>query len=226
MCFILNTRRIFYQGIKLLPSQIRLVVLLMIIISSTAIPQWNTQSPIPTNHSISGIGAPTSSRVFIATDNNSFDNAGSLFESTDGGNNWIPREVPFGSSSPFYGLFFLDSQNGWLYGNENYKTTDGGTNWTQLPFLGSTYFMKFYSSNFGLATGNFGQYISRDGGLSWNPSPNDIFAYDFASDQMGLGVSSKWYLQNNRCRFNLYDCKNWICRISKVFKQYSRYRHC
>ena len=190
MYFILNIRRILYQSIKLLPSQIWLFVFLMIIISSTAIAQWSMQSPIPTSHSISGIGAPTSSRVFIATDNNSFDNTGSLFESTDGGNNWIPREVPVGSSSPFYGLFFLDSQNGWLYGNENYKTTDGGTNWTQLPFLGSTYFMKFYSSNFGLATGNFGQYISRDGGLSWDPSPNDMFSFDFIDDQIGLGVSA------------------------------------
>ncbi len=44
-----------------------------------------------------------------------------------------------------------------LYGNENYRTTDGGTTWTQLPFLGSTYFMKFYTTTFGLTTGNFGR---------------------------------------------------------------------
>jgi hypothetical protein len=35
-------------------------------------------------------GAPTAQHVFIATDDNSFDNGGSLFESTDGGVTWIP----------------------------------------------------------------------------------------------------------------------------------------
>ena len=35
--------------------------------------QWSTQSPIPTNLNISGIGAPTSNRIFISTDDNSFD---------------------------------------------------------------------------------------------------------------------------------------------------------
>jgi len=190
MYFIPNSRRIFNRKYYSIPDLAWLFAFTIIIINSTATAQWNTQSPIPTNHSINGIGAPTSSRVFIATDNNSFDNTGSLFESTDGGNNWIAREVPVGSSSPFYGLFFLDSQNGWLYGNENYKTTDGGTTWIPLPFLGSTYFMKFYNSSFGVTTGNFGVYISRDGGLSWNPSPNDIYSFDFIDDQTGLGVSS------------------------------------
>ena len=80
--------------------------LLILTFITTANAQWSTQSPIPTSHSISGIGAPTSSRVFIATDNNSFDNTGSLFESTDGGNNWIPREVPVGSSHPFLRTIF------------------------------------------------------------------------------------------------------------------------
>jgi photosystem II stability/assembly factor-like uncharacterized protein len=156
----------------------------------TSFAQWSTQSPIPTNLNISGIGAPTANRIFISTDNNSFNNTSSLFESTNGGNNWVAREVPTGSSSPFYGLFFLDSQNGWIYGNENYRTTNGGMTWTALPFLGSTYFMQFYNPNFGVTTGNFGIYISYDGGTSWEPSPNDIFAFDFVDDQIGFGVSS------------------------------------
>ena len=163
--------------------------LLIFVLFSTANAQWTTQSPIPTSLGINGIGAPTPSRVFIATDDNSFDDSGSLFESTDGGISWIQLNIPISLSSPFYGLFFLDNQNGWAYGNDNYRTTDGGTTWSQLPFLGSTYFMKFYAPNFGLATGNFGVYISRDGGLSWNPSPNDIFKFDFIDNQVGLGVS-------------------------------------
>ena len=151
-----------------------LFALILFLCASSVLAQWNTQSPVPTYLDVRGIGAPSAQRVFIATDDNSFDNSGALFESNDGGATWVQRNIPFSLGDPFYGLFFLDNQNGWAYGNDNYRTTDGGTIWTQLPFLGSTYFMKFYSSNFGLATGNFGQYISRDGGLSWEPSPNDI----------------------------------------------------
>ena len=165
-------------------------VLLVLSFLSTASAQWNTQSPIPTFLDVRGVGAPAAQRVFVATDDNSFDDGGSLFESTDGGSTWVQRNIPTSLADPFNGIFFIDSQNGWAYGNNNYRTTDGGTNWTQLPFLGSTYFMKFSTTNFGVTSGNFGIYISRDGGLSWNPSPNDIFAFDFIDNQTGLGVSS------------------------------------
>src|SRR5574338_165365 len=168
---------------------IRILLLALICFTTVTYAQWSAQSPIPTNLNITGVGSFTPSSIFISTDDNSFDNIGSLFESTDGGTNWIAREIPVSLSSPFYGLFFLDDQNGWLYGNENYRTTDAGTTWTQLPFLGSTYFMKFYNPIVGITTGNFGIYMSRDGGLSWDPSPNNIFTLDFMDNQNGLGIS-------------------------------------
>ncbi|MBX2992093.1 MAG: VCBS repeat-containing protein [Bacteroidetes bacterium] len=166
-----------------------LIVVMATILMNAAVAQWTTQSPVPTHLDVRGVGAPTPQRVFIATDDNFFDNGGALFESSDGGTAWIQRDIPVSLANPLNGLFFLDSQNGWAYGNENYRTTDGGTTWTQLPFLGSTYFMKFYTSTFGLATGNGGGYISTDGGNSWNPSPNGMSAFDFADDQIGVGVA-------------------------------------
>ena len=166
-----------------------LLAIIVCLFTSSVNAQWNNQSPIPTYLDVRGVGAPTVDHVFIATDDNSFDNGGALFESNDGGVTWVQRNIPFSLNDPFNGLFFLDSQNGWAYGNDNYRTTDGGTTWVQLPFLGSTYFMKFYSTNFGLATGNFDRFVSYDSGNSWIPSPNNIFDFDFLNDQIGLGVA-------------------------------------
>ena len=161
----------------------------IILLTSTVTAQWSNQSPVPTFLDVRGVASPTTERVFIATDDNSFDDGGSLFESTDGGVSWVQRDIPFSLGNPLNGIFFIDSLTGWVYGNENYRTTDGGTTWTQLPFLGSTYFMEFYNDSLGIATGNFGQYISYDGGDNWVASPNGIWAFDFTDDLTGLGIS-------------------------------------
>lgn len=162
---------------------------MIFLLTSIATAQWSTQSPVPTHLEVRGVAASTAQRVFIATDDNFFDNGGALFESSDGGTSWVQRNVPFNLSDALNGIFFYDNNLGWAFGNFNYRTTDGGTTWDELPFLGSTYFMKFYTASFGLATGNFDRYISRDGGLSWEISPNGIFAFDFADAQLALGVA-------------------------------------
>jgi photosystem II stability/assembly factor-like uncharacterized protein len=162
---------------------------LIMLLNSETLSQWERQSPVPTHLDLRGIAAPGTNHVFIATDNNSFDNSGSLFESADGGNSWIQRDVPFSLNDPFNGLYFLDSLNGWAYGNDNYRTNDGGTTWTQLPFLGSTYFMKFYTMSFGNANGNFGRMVSYNGGTNWEISPHEMFAFDFVNELTGIGVS-------------------------------------
>src|SRR5690606_32758169 len=93
-------------------------------------------------------------------------------------------------SSGLFGVFFLDAQHGWVWGNENYRTTDGGATWEALPILGSTYRMEFHSADFGVADGNFDAWISRDGGLSWEPSPEGIARFSFADASTGLGAAA------------------------------------
>ncbi len=161
----------------------------LLLLSTAVTAQWNTQSPVPTNLDVRGVGAPGAERVFIATDDNPFDDGGALFESNDGGTTWTHLDIPVSLSSALNGLFFRDSLNGWVYGNENYRTSDGGTTWTQLPFLGSTYFMQFYTTTFGLATGNFGSYVSLDSGSTWVESPNGISSFSFTDDLTGIGAS-------------------------------------
>lgn len=156
---------------------------------SMAEAQWEKQSPIPTNLDVRGLGAPTIGRLFVATDDNSFDGGGALFESSDGGTSWVQRDIPASLGFPLNGLYFYDSLQGWAYGNDNYRTTDGGTTWTQLPSLGSTYFMKFYTATFGFASGNFDRFVSNDAGTSWDASPHNMFTFDFADNQIGFGAS-------------------------------------
>ena len=140
-------------------------------------------------HSPRGPGRrrPGAGAGFLATDDDSFDDGGALFESNDGGTTWIQRSVPASLGDALNGIFFFDSLHGWAWGNVNYRTTDGGTTWEEMPLLGSGYFMEFYSLDFGLTAGNFGAYVSRDGGLTWVPSPEEMAAFSFADDGDGVG---------------------------------------
>ena len=149
---------------------------------------WAVQSPIPTAHEIRGVAVPEADHIFLATEDDSFDDGGALFESTDGGITWAQRDVPASLFSDFHGVFFLDADHGWAWGNENYRTIDGGATWQPLPFLGSTYGMRFFSTTFGVATGNFGAQVSRDGGLTWEASPEEMRSFSFRGD-VGLGAS-------------------------------------
>ncbi|MEO8196511.1 MAG: FG-GAP-like repeat-containing protein [Thermoanaerobaculia bacterium] len=152
--------------------------------------QWSTESPLPTHLQVRGVAAPAPGRVFLATDDDSLDNGGALFESNDSGATWVQRDVPFSLFDGLYGISFVDAQHGWVWGNANYRTTDGGTTWTEMPFLGSAYFMEFSTASFGVTTGNFGAYVSRDGGVSWGPAPQDMADFSFVDSLTGLGVAT------------------------------------
>ena len=72
----------------------------------TSSAQWNTQSPVPTHLDVRGVGAPTAQRVFIATEDNSFDDGGALFESNDGGLHGFRLNIPLSLFDGFNGLIF------------------------------------------------------------------------------------------------------------------------
>jgi photosystem II stability/assembly factor-like uncharacterized protein len=168
----------------------RIAGLAALLAAAPALAQWSTESPKPTHLEARGIAAVSPQHLFLATDDDSFDDGGALFESTDGGATWIQRDVPASLASGLFGIQFLDAQLGWVWGNENYRTSDGGATWEALPFLGSTYLMKFHTAAFGVATGNFGAYVSRDGGLTWEPSPEGMSRFTFADAATALGAAA------------------------------------
>jgi photosystem II stability/assembly factor-like uncharacterized protein len=154
-----------------------------------ALAQWSTESPLPTHLQINGVAAPTPGRVFLATEDDGFDTSGALFESNDGGVTWVQRDIPADLNSGLNGIFFLDSQHGWVWGNVNYRTTDGGNTWEELPLLGSAYFLEFSTPDFGVISGNFGTLVSSDGGLTWAAPAHSMSAFSFADAQLGLGIA-------------------------------------
>jgi len=164
-------------------------VLALLTLAGPALAQWTSESPVPTFLDVRGVAATGPDHVFLATSDDQFDDGGSLWESTDGGESWIPRDVPFSLGSPLNGLFFLDDSTGWAYGNEQLRTEDGGATWTELPLLGSIYFMEFYTPDLGIASGGSFQMLTRDGGDSWDPSPHDIRRLSFADDLIAIGVA-------------------------------------
>lgn len=60
-------------------------------------------------------------------------NGGRLFESTDGGVNWSPREdIPIDSSQALRRVHFMGSDSGWAIGSDGIivRTVNGGTSWS------------------------------------------------------------------------------------------------
>ncbi|HYE94808.1 MAG TPA: YCF48-related protein [Rubricoccaceae bacterium] len=159
---------------------------LLLALAPTAGAQWVQQSPIPHGNYLHDVGSPTPGVAFIAGDDSEWDDPrGPLFVTTDGGQTWA--DVPLPNQFGLYDIFFLNSQLGWTVGDENWRTTDGGQTWQPMQFLGSTYYVEFFTPTFGYAVSNGGIYVSRNGGASWNFSPGESYAFSFRDDnQVGI----------------------------------------
>ena len=171
---------------------------LALLLASPALAQWSLQSPTPTWLDVRGVAAPAPGHVFLATDDDPFDDGGALWESLDGGTTWSQRDLPGTLGTLLNGLFFYDGQLGWAFGNRQYRTTDGGTTWDLVGLPGTVYDMTFYTPAFGSAVvgGNQPPLVSRDSATTWMPSPDTLVTYAFADAQLGLGATAQRVADN------------------------------
>ena len=87
-----------------------------------------------------GLYAVSASTLFVSSYN------GTLYKSTDGGNNFS-RLRTFDSNGS-HDLHFVDQNTGYFAcGSRIYKTTDGGNSWTTLIALASSYFIEIHFSD-------------------------------------------------------------------------------
>ncbi len=99
---------------------------------------------------------------------------GLLFHTTDGAKTWRP--VPLTEKYVGNGIFFVNSNDGWIFGSKNgiLHTADGGNTWTveNGPNNGMDnlmYVIEFASATQGWGVSNTGRlYSSSDAGSSWS----------------------------------------------------------
>ncbi|WP_340239953.1 Ig-like domain repeat protein [Emticicia soli] len=89
---------------------------------------------------------------------------------TNNGSSWT--QLASGSTSYFWGIFFINDSIGWAVGSGGviYKSTDGGINWTEKNsgITKSLYSLHFVNETRGWAVGDDGIIITtNDGGDTW-----------------------------------------------------------
>jgi photosystem II stability/assembly factor-like uncharacterized protein len=132
---------------------------------------------------------------------------GTILKTTNGGTNWTSQTS--GSGSQLNGVFFLDANNGYVAGGDDYggsgtilKTTNGGTNWTSQfnDPNAIVWSVQFTDANIGHAVGgpntNIGSTIYRttNGGANWTTqsggTSGNLVAVHFPSAAIGYAVGS------------------------------------
>jgi photosystem II stability/assembly factor-like uncharacterized protein len=155
----------------------------------------NSYPPIYSSHFVN------STEGFVACE------YGDIMYTSNGGNTWIEKSPV--SSFDLYGIYFTDSNTGWVSGEylgvPHYasisKTTDGGNSWTTQAFgtdeeLTDIYFVdNMRGWAVGGTTGGFGISTilhTTDGGENWlmqsSPTTNTLYGVLFADLNNGWAV--------------------------------------
>jgi len=111
-----------------------------------------------------------------------------ICHTTDGGlgiESWVPQNINLSPQQDLISIFFIDSLNGWAYGQNGngiqfdgdlFKTTDGGNNWElQIIHMNPLNDMYFLNESIGYCAGFTFQYTT-DGGDTWNSADINITA--------------------------------------------------
>ena len=118
-----------------------------------------------------------------------------ILKSTNSGNTWIEiRNGPYGISTGFRGVYFLNKDTGWFCGSMRVlRTTDGGTTFDSTGiFWGSLADVFFKDFMTGLICGDGVVFKSNDAGMNWYNTnvPTGGWAHQFRK----ISVINKQYV--------------------------------
>ncbi len=169
---------------KIIMALLKYYIILFLFIAGNPIFSQNFWKKIdsPTNNILRTLHFADSLRGWVGGD------SGSIFYTSDGGNNWIQQQT--NTNSKIMRLFFLDDNRAWalawaegrvrnetFFGTEILKTTDGGLNWTveqyneEYVFLRGIYFLDALK---GFAGGEPSEFLqTSDGGINWESASID-----------------------------------------------------
>ena len=113
---------------------------------------------------------------FIDTSNGFYSSSGVIYKTSDGGTNWLPV-INTGYNNSISKILFLDKNNGWVVGYQNFgrqklivNTTDGGNTWSiNSSFTqGTLTSIDFNKEHVGFSVGSNGGIVcTSDGGKNW-----------------------------------------------------------
>ena len=154
---------------------------IIIFLSTSLLAQTSTVQDSHTTENLRGLSTPTPNVAWASGTH------GTYLRTTDGGNIWLPAQVPGAESLDFRDVEAFSADLAYLLaagpGNQSriYKTTDAGKSWslqfTNQDAKGFVDCMAFWNPAHGIAVGDpvkgkFELITTQDSGNTWHPIPS------------------------------------------------------
>jgi len=173
----------------------KVLLFLVIIISSINYSQWVIQNPIPP-HTFNSVHCVDSVNAWVAGNN------GIIMRTSDGGTNWFNLES--GVNSHLRKIRFADLNNGWAVGDSGkiIRTTNGGNSWVlqnftpglTLTLLSVINNQHVYASGYWGLNNQFILLYSSNAGTSWATlNMRFTVANENVSDMVFIDQNKGWY---------------------------------
>ncbi len=148
---------------------------------------WVRQSPFPADNHLNDVHFVSALAGWIVGED------GIVMRTLDGGSNWeqhsdFPRQPQF-EDDALKAIQFVDAQNGFIGGDNVFRTVDGGQSWQDMGFHSGVSRMQFVSPSTGFITTNGGLRRTVDGGQTFSTVFGICSDLSFLDENLGI-VSS------------------------------------